>query len=196
MRLFEDLKGRVIPSPEAKLVPEFKDLIDRAKKGYELQELTFMFFMYDYRSPYAVYSSEHREALLRQTLGLQKFREDEVFKKAKARYLEFIETPTSRALVATEKGLNQTHALVDALTNEIRASIEKLSMHDGEDDEDDEKRQKYIQRATGNLIKIMELTEKLVKAISTVSQLKEQIQKEKAGGAQILGGGPAGDYED
>jgi hypothetical protein len=196
MRLFEDLKGKVIPSPEAKLIPEFQALIKRGKKGNELLEIAFMYFMYDYRSPYAIYSPEHREQHLRTTLGLEKFKEDEVFKKAKALYLDMIQTPTSKALVATKKGLDQTHSLVDALTEEIRASVQRFQDIDGEDEEEDERRQKQINRAVSNLGKIMDITEKLVKAIGTVEQLQERIQKEQAGGGQIMGGGQAGDYED
>ena len=55
MKLF-DLKARiVVVSPEALLIPEFKDLWDRDKSKDKLKahrELSYVYFISDYKSPY------------------------------------------------------------------------------------------------------------------------------------------------
>jgi len=195
MRLFEDLRGRVVPTPEAKLIPEIKEIIKRSKDN-GLAELSYLYFMYDYRSPYATYSPEARKKILLNDLNLSKFKEDTVFLAAKDRYLKFIETPTSKSMVSVRNGLDKMHKLVDVLTEEVESSINKLSTIDGEDDEEQDLRQKLISRAVSNMNKIIEISQVLPKNIASLQALQEQIQKEQSSTTTVLGGGAVGAFED
>jgi hypothetical protein len=195
MRLFEDLRGRVVPTTEAKLVPEIKEIIKRSKDN-GLVELSYLYFMYDYRSPYATYSPDARKKILLNDLNLTKFTEDATFLAAKERYLKFIETPTSKSMVSVRNGLDKMHKLVDVLTEEVESSINKLSAIDGEDEEDEELRQKLITRAVNNMNKIIDISQVLPKNIASLQSLQEQIQKEQSSTTTVLGGGAVGAFED
>jgi hypothetical protein len=195
MRLFEDLRGRVVPTAEAKLVPEIKEIIKRSKDN-GLVELSYLYFMYDYRSPYATYSPDARKKILFNDLNLTKFKEDEIFIAAKERYLKFIETPTSKSMVSVRNGLDKMHKLVDVLTQEVESSINKLGAIDGEDEEDEDMRQKLITRAVNNMNKIIDISQVLPKNIASLQSLQEQIQKEQSSTTTVLGGGAVGAFED
>tara|TARA_Y100001973_G_C5203658_1_gene339754 strand:+ start:3603 stop:4142 length:540 start_codon:yes stop_codon:yes gene_type:complete len=53
MEIF-DLKDRiVVPSPQALLIPEFRNIWDQEDKEIALQELAYVYFISDYKSPYS-----------------------------------------------------------------------------------------------------------------------------------------------
>jgi hypothetical protein len=196
MRLFEDLRGRVVPTPEAKLVPEIKKIIARSKDN-GLGELSYLYFMYDYRSPYATYSPDARKRILLTELNLPaKFQEDVLFIEARTKYLKFIETPTSKSMVSVKNGLDKMHRLVDILADEVEKSIVKLQAVEGEDEDEDDERQKLITRAVNNMNKILEISQVLPKNIASLQSLQEQIQKEQSTTTTVLGGGAVGAFED
>ena len=53
MELFDLRDRNVVPTPEALLVPEFKEIWGNKDKEEALKELAYVYFMADYKSPYA-----------------------------------------------------------------------------------------------------------------------------------------------
>ena len=67
MRLFKEDNFNIVIDPEAKIIPEFKKIItsdkDRKKRNAH-RELSYIYFMCDYRSPYSIYPKEERKQRL------------------------------------------------------------------------------------------------------------------------------------
>jgi len=100
----------VILAPELKLVPEFKKVItadkDIAKRG-ALKTFAYIYFMYDYRSPYTQTSSpKERKSKVLTALNLpHSYQEDSLTKEAIKKYLEFLNTASLQMLVSLREGL-------------------------------------------------------------------------------------------
>jgi len=117
MKLF-DLKERtVIVSPEALLVPEFEKLWKKDKtkdKGVAIRQLSFIYFVCDYRSPYR---SAHTINKLESIVG-KDFMKDENYapdpdmRVAMEKYRELQRTPSMSLLDAAKRTV---HNLTDYL---------------------------------------------------------------------------------
>src|SRR5512133_3692778 len=94
--------GRVSIAPELQKIQAFKDIIqrdtDRAKRGAS-NELAYVYFIADYRSPYLKYSEKERHAKLVRDLRLgEDWKQDKVIQAAIDKYRELNETPAMRTL--------------------------------------------------------------------------------------------------
>jgi 16S rRNA G527 N7-methylase RsmG len=99
-------------------------------------------------------------------------------------------------MVSVKNGLDKMHRLVDILADEVEKSIVKLQAVEGEDEDEDDERQKLITRAVNNMNKILEISQVLPKNIASLQSLQEQIQKEQSTTTTVLGGGAVGAFED
>ena len=122
MKLF-DLKARIV-SPEALLIPEFKDLWERDKTKDKLKayrELSYVYFTSDYKSPYRSSLTEDRL----HTVVAKDFMKDpnyEACPKVRAaidKYKELQKTPSMRLLDASVQTVHKlTNYLQDIDLNE------------------------------------------------------------------------------
>ena len=68
MKLFDIENGQVILNPTSLWLPEFKKLWDRDKsktKAKAAREISYIVFLYDYRSPYQAYPEGDRESRIK-----------------------------------------------------------------------------------------------------------------------------------
>lgn len=187
MRLLREEKFKIVPDPEVHLIPEFAALYKRdrskSKQGC-IQQLAYIYFMYDHKSPYAIYAKEERMQRVVKDLGLPGgYEPDAKVESAIQKYLEFAQTPTIKTLTSIREGLLTSSRLIDTLRNRIERELQK------EDVDDLDGLVRSVQR-------MLEIGEKLPKVIDNITGLEEKIKKEQASDTRIKGGGKKGMFED
>jgi len=135
MRLFDIDKGRVVMNPTSLWIPELKKLWTRDKtkdKEDAHNEISYIVFMYDYRSPYRDYSEEDREQKIRQDCfpGQPDWVPDKAVKKGIERFKEFQDTTNSRLLkaakVAADKLTEYFRNVDSSAASEIVRNLKEL----------------------------------------------------------------------
>jgi hypothetical protein len=187
MRLFREEAFKVVVDPELKLVPEFKALIARDKtvdKKNALKEFSFIYFYYDHKSPYYIYPEDERHIRVSRDVGLgEDFEPDAKVVAAIDKYLEFGRTPTIKSLSSIREGLLTSSRLIDSLRERIDAALADPNLED-------------IDPVVRSVTRMLEISEKLPKAIDNITVLEEKIKKEESNDARIKGGGKKGMFED
>lgn len=169
MRLFDIDKGKVVMNPTSLWIPEFKKLWNRDKtedKANANSEISYIVFMYDYRSPYRDYSERDRERKVRQDCfpEEQDWVPDEAIKRAIKRFRELQETANSRLLKAAKIASDK----LEVYFNNVDAS------------------------AATEIIRNLKELGTLVKSLDT---LEKQVQKEQLEKNNIRGGQEVGLFE-
>ena len=188
MGLFKYEDNKVVVDLELKLIPEFRKLIandkDRFKKNV-LKEFSYIYFMYDYKSPYVNYSEEDRHNKLVKELELEDFKVDKTLQDAIDKYIELQETPTLKSLKATREGLLTASKVITKLQRVIDASLEAI------DDENND-----MEIILTNVEKLLKISSALPSAVNTVQQLEKKVKEEQVGESKIRGGGKVNLFED
>ena len=116
--LFREENFKVVVDTELKLIPEFKSLITRdrtADKKTAVKEFSYIYFIYDHRSPYYIYPEEERRLRVATDTGLgQDYKPDDKVEAAVAKYLELSKTPTIKSLASIREGLLTSSRLIDS----------------------------------------------------------------------------------
>lgn len=191
MKFFTEENHKVKVDLEIKIIKEFRLLIakdkDREKRN-ALKWFAFIYYMNDHRSPFFSYSKQDRFGRVLDNIGLPG--DFKVFKElsdAEAKYLEFMETPTVKSLKSIREGLNTSSRVIELLTEKINSDMEEgIENLDPED----------IDIITKNVDRMLSLSDKLPKAIKTITALEEEVKKEQVGDSKIRGGGEKGVFED
>lgn len=193
MRLFREENFQVIIDPELKTIPQFKRIITRdrdRKKRAAFKELAYIYFVYDYKSPYFIYPEAERRTRVRKDLDLEPgWMEDSEMKQAVAKYVSFLDTPAIKSLIAIREGLLSSAKVIDALRMRIDQTLADAMDDEAEDSVD-------IGSVVKSVTQLIELSEKLPKAIDTISDLEDKVKKEQSNDARIKGGGTKGMFED
>ena len=193
MQLFKEENFQVIIDPELRTIPQFKKLITRdrdRKKRDAFKELSYIYFVYDYKSPYFIYPEDERRVRARKDLELPPgWMEDKDMKDAIKKYVSFLDTPAIKSLIAIREGLLSSAKVIDALRMRIDQSLKDATDDDAEDPVD-------IGTVVKSVTQLIELSEKLPKAIDTISDLEEKVKKEQANESRIKGGGKKGIFEE
>jgi hypothetical protein len=115
--MFELKDGKFIIHPDQLALPFFRVIYDADKsKGKEtaFKELSYVYYMCDYKSPYKNYPEDKRKQLILDDIIKDKtWKESKDIKEACIKYKELIETPEIRLLQALEA---KTDELADFLT--------------------------------------------------------------------------------
>ena len=166
MRLFDIDKGKVVMNPTSLWIPEFKKLWNRDKsedKANASAEISYIVFMYDYRSPYRDYSERDRERKVREDCFPKKpdWVPDKEITKAIKRFRDLQETANSRLLkaakIASDKLETYFTNVDSSAASEIIRNLKEL----------------------GTLVKSLDTLEKQVQ--------KEQLEKNSIRGGQEVG---------
>lgn len=193
MRLFREENFQVIVDPELRTIPQFKRIITRdrdRKKRSAFKELAYIYFVYDYKSPYFIYPEAERRIRVRKDLELEPgWMEDKEMKEAVATYISFLDTPAIKSLIAIREGLLSSAKVIDALRMRIDETLADATDQDAEDPVD-------IGSVVKSVTQLIELSEKLPKAIDTISDLEEKVKKEQSNESRIKGGGTKGIFEE
>ena len=185
MHLFKEENFKVKIDPAAKLIKEFKILIDRDKdrqKSTALKELAYIYYYIDYKSPYDKYDNEVKHTHLVNTLHLGKWKRDSAIDDAIAIYAELQETSSILALNVTKKALKTSINAINKVEEVIKDIIEQ--------NEIDAKSLIEI------VEKLLKLSETLPKAIDTIEIIEAKTKKEQTENVRIKGGGKINLFED
>lgn len=193
MRLFREENFQVIVDPEVKTIPEFRKLVTRDKDRFKrtvFLELAYIYHMCDHRSPYAIYSSDERKVRVRKDLKLPSgWVVDSDMTDALKKYEEFMVTPTIKSLTAIREGLLSSAKVIDALRIRIDQALSDADRDDGEEPVD-------IGSIVRSVTQLLDLSDKLPRAIDTISDLEEKVKKEQGNDSRIRGGGKKGMFEE
>jgi hypothetical protein len=177
-RLFDIVGGNVIMNPTILWIPEFKYLWDRdagKHKETAVKEISYIVFLYSFKSPYLAYSERDRKVkILRDYFGEQKWEPDDAVKAAIKRYNELQETATTRLL-------NASLRLCDKVTEYF----------DSIDLNEKDKMGKPIY-TLNEVVKNMKDVGPVVKSLE---QLKDQVLREQMDKSIIRGGSDIGLFE-
>lgn len=171
MNLFTLDNGRVKFSPEALTVKEFKTLWDRDQsktKEYAVEELAYVFYITDYKSPYLSYDMDAREHKIKTDVITKKnWKPDEKIQEAIQKYSELQETPSMGLLKDAEVALDK-----------IRYYFQHVDVVNDED---------------GSVTKtLISNVEKLGGVIKGLSMLRDLVDKEVSENKRVRGQGTLG----
>lgn len=187
MRLFREESFKVVVDTELKLIPEFKALLtrDRTKDKKEaLKEFSYIYFIHDHKSPYYIYPEDERRLRVSTDTGLGRdYKPDDKVQAAVAKYLELSKTPTLKSLTSIREGLLTSSRLIDSLRERIDAALADPDLED-------------IDPVVRSVTRMLEISEKLPKAIENITTLEEKVRKEESNDTRIKGGGKKGLFED
>jgi hypothetical protein len=188
MGLFKEEAGKVVLNLEIKTIPQFAALIryDKTRtKSWAQTIFEFIYMVYDFRSPYQIYTFSQREHRLKEQLGIdEKDLKLKVVKSAIDCYIELSETPLTRTLVKTKETLLTS---VDVL-DKIRQRIENV-MTQEEIAADD------LANTLTLITRSLSLAEQIPKNVKMIEDLEDRIRKDMSGGSRIRGGGEINEFE-
>lgn len=172
---------------ELRLIPEFKALLSRDRttdKKQAVKEFSFIYFFHDHKSPYFIYPEDERRLRVSNDTGLGKdYKPDEKVTAAIAKYLELSKTPTIQSLTSIREGLLTSSRLIDTLRERIESALADPDLED-------------IEPVVRSVTRMLEISEKLPKAIENITSLEEKVKKEESNDTRIKGGGKKGMFED
>ena len=178
MALFDLKNGNIVLSPDSLALPVFKKIWKKDKtkiKEKATREISYIYFMCDYGSPYAVYPiDKKREVIAMDFMKDLKWKEDKDIIEAMEAYLKFQETHTMRLMKAA-KGAS------DKLAGYFE-NVDFLIV-------DDKGRPLYTAKDVAiNL-------EKVGNIVDSLDKLENRIKQEVKISSRIRGGGEIGMYE-
>jgi len=193
MQLFKEENFQIIIDPELRTIPQFKKIIVRDKdrhKRLAMKELSYIYFVYDYKSPYYIYPEGERKMRVRKDLEMPEgWGADKDLEAAVNKYVSFLNTPTIQTLNSIREGLLSSAKVINALRLRIDQTLELADASDGEEDID-------IVSIVKSVTQLLELSEKVPKAIDTIADLEEKVKKEQSNDSRIKGGGTKGLFEE
>jgi len=176
--LFDLKDGKVVLNPNSLAIPSFKKIYERdksKKKDRALTEISYVYFLVDYKSPYSAYPEDKREkAIKTDFISIDSWEPDELILEAIDKYKEFQRTTSMRLLDGAK-------AASDKLTDYFN-NIDFALM-------DDNRKPVYTAKdVAANLKSVGAIVESLEK-------VEDKIKKEISTSSTIIGGGTEGAYE-
>lgn len=171
MGLFNLKDTQVILDPNVLVIPEFKALWDRDKtkeKDSATKELSYVYFLEDFNSPYAVIPEHLRAKTVKEDfVKNESWKEDELVLAARKKYKLLSETPTIRFVKSVRN-------VIDKMTDYLNTV------------EIDAKTFKNVQDSI----------DKVGKTLAGYAKIQDAAQKEITGGnSRTFGNRDIGDYE-
>ncbi len=169
--MFELLDNQVIVHPDKLALPFFKVLWEKDKskdKSLAFKELSYIFYMVDYKSPYLVYPEDQRqEELIKDIIKDDKWKPSKEVKEAITKYKDLTKTVSSELLESVKGLLYRVKGYFDSITFDLKGDIES-----------------EIKKGKAAL----EGIEKVGKSIESLYQLEERVKKEITTTSRIRGG--------
>ena len=178
MALFDLKNGNVILNPESLVLPGFREIWKKDKtkgKAKATREISYVYFMCDYNSPYAVYpNAKRKDVIIKDYMQEEDWEETKEIKEAIKRYVNFQETHTMR-LMRAAKGAS----------DKLAGYFENINFLDKDDNG------KPIHTAKDVAYNL----EKVGNIVDSLDKLETRIKKEVKTESRVRGGGEIGMYE-
>ena len=176
--LFDMKDGKFIVNPERLIIPPFREIWERDKtktKEVAIAELSFVYFVADFESPYANFPEDERlERVKADFLTKYKVRGDELLNRAIAKYQEFQSTHSMRLLKSAQSAADKMSGYFKSVDFTAQSDDGKL-LYVAKD----------VATTLGNVGKIIE----------SLDKVEEKVKKEIKTEVKIRGGGKASPYE-
>ena len=178
MALFDLKNGNIVLNPDSLALPVFKKIWKKDKtknKEKATQEISYVYFMCDYNSPYAVYPSlKKRGILVKDFMKDSKWKESKEILEAMEAYINFQETHTMRLMKAARSASDKLAGYFE--------NVDFLKV-------DDKGRPLYTAKDVAiNL-------EKVGNIVDSLDKLETRIKQEIKTESRVRGGGEIGIYE-
>jgi len=178
MTLFDLKNGNIVLNPDSLVLPGFREIWKKDKtkgKDKATREISYVYFMCDYNSPYAVYPNAKRKAvIIRDYMKEKNWKETEDIKLAIKRYLDFQETHTMR-LMRAAKGASDKLAGYFETIDFLKVDENGKPIYTAKD-------VAYNLEKVGNIV-------------DSLDKLETRIKKEVKTESRVRGGGEIGMYE-
>lgn len=179
MGLFDLIDNKIVLDPEKIAVPEFLVIWndDKSKDKVKAEKLlTYIYFLCDYNSPYAIYPENEREAILIQDYmqGYKKEIKKSNVQQAIEKYKSFQQTTSMKLLEAAKVACNK-----------LSDYFHQIDFTELDDDG------KPIYNAKDVALNLKSIGG----IIESLNKTTEQVKKEITSSSKIRGGGEAGEYE-
>jgi hypothetical protein len=199
MGIFREESHKIIIDPAYKTIPEFAALISRDKskdKRTSFQELCFVFFVTDYKSPYSIYPHDEKIARVKREVGFDPdWIPDLAVEAAVNKYDQFQLTPSISSLIAIRESLMTSTKVIKTLRAKIDERL--LAFNTPSENADDESTSlETINAIVASVQSLLVLADKLPKTINTLEELEEKVKKEQSNEKKIRGGGSVNSFED
>ena len=117
MGLFDIADHKVVINPDSVAIPPFIDLWNRDKTKGKLKatkELSYVYFICDFKSPYSIYDEIERPAKVKEDFIKEPdWKPDALIKDAMVKYNEFQDTYTMKFLKKARKGVDKLASYFD-----------------------------------------------------------------------------------
>jgi hypothetical protein len=178
MSLFDLKNGNVVLNPDSLVLPGFREIWKKDKtkgKDKATKEISYVFFMCDYNSPYAVYPQhKRRDVICKDFMQDEKWKETPEVSEAMIRYKEFQETHTMRLMRAAKGAADKLAGYFE--------NIDFLKI-------DDKGKPVYTAKDVAYNL------EKVGSIVDSLDKLETRIKKEVKTESRVRGGGDIGLYE-
>lgn len=186
---------------EIRAVPEFAKIL-RRDLGYSVggkrikkkafREFKYIFFVYDYGSPYANASFEERKEKAIKDCGLDAgFKPDKEIREAINYYIEQqdLAVPSMGILVSLERGLVATNKIINALVGRMNKILENF-------DEEDNSKNIDVEGLISQFNTLMTMAKEIPNTLDNVEKIRSKVMTEKGGGAVKRGNQVKSNRED
>lgn len=175
--LFNIKDGKIVITPDKLAIPVFKQIYERDKsknKEIAFKELSYIFFMVDFNSPYQSYPNDKKEKIIIEDIFKDKWSPDKLVKEGGIKYTEFTDTAVIRLVRSAQ---NACDKLADYFNN-VDYTLK----------DDNDKLVYTAKDVVLNLKNIGDISDSL-------SKLEEKIKKDIKQTSKVRGGGEPGMYE-
>jgi hypothetical protein len=175
--LFNIKDGKIVITPDKLAIPVFKQIYERDKsknKDIAFKELSYIFFMVDFNSPYQSYPNDKKEKMIIEDIFKDKWSPDKLVKEGITKYTEFTDTAVIRLVRSAQ---NACDKLADYFNN-VDYTLK----------DDNDKLVYTAKDVVLNLKNIGDISDSL-------SKLEEKIKKDIKQTSKVRGGGEPGMYE-
>jgi hypothetical protein len=176
MKLFDFDNRKVIPSPEALLIKEFKDIYDADKskdKKIALEELAYIVYMSDYKSPYKNKTEDVRaDYVIKDIITTKGWKESPLVKAGIEKYKDLHKTQSMQLVESIQFGLSQINLYFRNNATNLATDSEGKVM------------EKYLT----NVKKAEEL-------LGAMDRLEKRVEEEKIAEMKLKGGGSISKWE-
>lgn len=181
------MEGIPVFNPEAKVIKEFKALIERdrgsegdaqgRKKLQATKELAFIALFVSLKSAYnRNYEPSVRTEELKRSLKLApSWQPDDIVKEAMKQYAKTQVTPSSAMLTSVRNAIFSSQSIIGMLEKRLKRTMDALHTEDMIDGEEFDK---LMDKALKDVEKVLDISAKLGKQLSDLDTLEKKYVKE------------------
>ena len=192
---YDEEERRVVPSPEARQIVAFRDIItkdkgspgdaDGRKKLKAIKMLTYIRLIEHPTSPMMDYAPEDRHEKICEFIDIELQQLDPLLVEGRRVYAEIVSSSTVRTVTSIKNGLFSTIKLMDKLRTKAEEFLE-----------DEDVAISDIEAANKLIDNMLDKANKVPSTIQTLEGLEEKVKKEQSTRTKVKGKGSVNYFEE